>query len=568
MASNKLQSLHRSEEYIFYYRRAIPQLLRPFFNNKWEIKKSLRTRDKHLAVIRHNDLNKDVEELFYRLRGGCIMSDANSELSSILNFKKDTIATYTEGELGAIMSGVIMTLRGKPLQLPSGRVITPAPLSIKGDKLYRVDGQQVPEFFVSHAISHANAMGLPPMINEKPFNLFEGTLEWVDDEPSAETPTKVVPDTKVAQVSVEPVEQTTTDLDGLVPIRFSMMVEDFFLDRPTLKEQTVKTNKAIYAIFQSICGDVLSTDIGHQMVKRYLRSLQNLPSNMSKKYPGKTAKEVLSENVSADKLMSPTTVNKYMSRLAQLFDWAVGNGHMKMNFATGKRNKLTRKDKKEAKKFPFSFEDLDRIFLKAPIHKDNIRDSKNTELFWIPLISLYSGMRVEEICQLQISDVKEIEDDHSGAKAWCFDVNEEGNGKSLKNLQSERMVPIHTELKKMGFMDYYHERRRKGFQTLWNLKLTNRGYSHSLSRKCNRYITNKAGVTETKKTFHSFRHTVIMTLRNILSVKKEYREALVGHELSGTSDQDYFDGLGIIPLKSTVEAIRYPKLDLSHLYQE
>ncbi len=527
------------------------------------------------------------------------MSDANSELMSILNFKKDTIATYTEGELGAMLSGVIMTLRGKPLQLPSGRVITPAPLSIKGDKLYRVDGQQVPEFFVSHAISHANAMGLPPMINESSFNLFSGKTVWAeegedinekfrqlregvdvnaphrfspDDKPAqtqmTPTATPVVKTTAPPPASHEPAAEVITDSDGLTPIRFSMMVEDFFHDRPTLKEQTVKTNIAIYAIFQSICGDVLSTDIGHQMVKRYLRSLQNLPSNISKKYPGKTAKEVLSENLSADKLMSPITVNKYMSRLAQLFDWAVGNGHMKMNFAKGKRNILTRKDRKEAKKFPFAFEDLDRIFLKAPIHKDNIRDSKNTELFWIPLISLYSGMRVEEICQLQISDVKEIEDDHSGAKAWCFDVNEEGNGKSLKNLQSERMVPIHTELKKMGFMDYYHERRRKGFQTLWNLKLTNRGYSHSLSRKCNRYITNKAGITEAKKTFHSFRHTVIMVLRNNLSVKKEYREALVGHELSGTSDQDYFNGLGIIPLKATVEAIRHPKLDLSHLYQE
>jgi len=57
--------------------------------------------------------------------------------------KKDTIAAYTEGEMGAMMSGVLMTLRGEPLQFPSGRMVKPAPITIKVDKMYRVDGWQV-----------------------------------------------------------------------------------------------------------------------------------------------------------------------------------------------------------------------------------------------------------------------------------------------------------------------------------------------------------------------------------------------------------------------------------------
>lgn len=68
MAGNKLQSLHRSEGYIYYYRRAIPQSLREQFNNKWEIKKNLNTRDKQVAVIKHNDLNMQIERLFVRAR--------------------------------------------------------------------------------------------------------------------------------------------------------------------------------------------------------------------------------------------------------------------------------------------------------------------------------------------------------------------------------------------------------------------------------------------------------------------------------------------------------------------
>ncbi len=86
MAQGNWQFLHRSEEYIFYYRRAIPQLLRPSFDNKWEIKRSLKTREKSLAIIRHNEINVNVERLFLQARVGGVV---DKDLSKMLERLKD-----------------------------------------------------------------------------------------------------------------------------------------------------------------------------------------------------------------------------------------------------------------------------------------------------------------------------------------------------------------------------------------------------------------------------------------------------------------------------------------------
>ena len=48
--------------------------------------------------------------------------------------------------------------------------------------------------------------------------------------------------------------------------------------------------------------------------------------------------------------------------------------------------------------------------------------SKYDALRWVPLIALYSGMRLGEICQLRTADVI-LE-----GKVWFFDVTDEGSG--------------------------------------------------------------------------------------------------------------------------------------------
>lgn len=86
--------------------------------------------------------------------------------------------------------------------------------------------------------------------------------------------------------------------------------------------------------------------------------------------------------------------------------------------------------------------------------------------FWVPLIALFSGMRMNEICQLHAADIHRLDG------VDCFFVTEgpsdSDNGKRLKTAASERLIPIHPALIEMGFMTFVTERRATGAVRLFS----------------------------------------------------------------------------------------------------
>jgi integrase len=104
--------------------------------------------------------------------------------------------------------------------------------------------------------------------------------------------------------------------------------------------------------------------------------------------------------------------------------------------------------------------------------KDYSKSLKENHKFWLPMIGLFTGARVNEICQLNPqSDL--VQDDKSGT--WFFNLTDDGAGvgveKSHKNAHSKRKVPIHSKLIECGFLDYLakvktlkHDRIFNGFK--------------------------------------------------------------------------------------------------------
>jgi hypothetical protein len=75
--------------------------------------------------------------------------------------------------------------------------------------------------------------------------------------------------------------------------------------------------------------------------------------------------------------------------------------------------------------------------------RDNIvRDA----LFWLPLLGLFHGNRLEEFAQLRRGDLGQSEG------VWYLQITDEGD-RQLKNEQSRRQVPLHPELIRVGFLD-------------------------------------------------------------------------------------------------------------------
>src|SRR6202007_280907 len=82
-----------------------------------------------------------------------------------------------------------------------------------------------------------------------------------------------------------------------------------------------------------------------------------------------------------------------------------------------------------------------RIFAKA-------MEAKKPHQKWGVLIAFYTGARLNEIAQLQTDDIVQ----QNGI--WCFSFSDSGETQRLKNKSSRRVIPIHSKLIELGFLNY------------------------------------------------------------------------------------------------------------------
>jgi integrase len=100
---------------------------------------------------------------------------------------------------------------------------------------------------------------------------------------------------------------------------------------------------------------------------------------------------------------------------------------------------------------PFTVDELQTLFDAMPRETKPKKHSPDTALPWIALIALYTGARLEEIAQLTTADVRE--ETANGATVTVIDVHNGGDNK-LKNETSQRLIPVHSELVRLGLLTY------------------------------------------------------------------------------------------------------------------
>lgn len=159
--------------------------------------------------------------------------------------------------------------------------------------------------------------------------------------------------------------------------------------------------------------------------------------------------------------------------------------------------------------------------------------------FWLFVICLYTGMRSREVAQLMIDDVIEIDG------CWGFVVNDddEEGVKRVKTANSRRFVPIHSDLIRIGILDYLAWRRaQKGvpdvlrpfLMTPINKSFIDRGLGRHVI--ISRTIRREAkAVVKQKYTAHSFRHLFIRELREAGYQDREIAQ-VVGHDSALSGD--------------------------------
>jgi integrase len=247
---------------------------------------------------------------------------------------------------------------------------------------------------------------------------------------------------------------------------------------------------------------------------------------------------------------APKTAWKKVTMLATVMKLAHENERIKANHFAGV--KITVPTNAPKTRVGFSQADLKAIF-GSPIYTKGERPvaGAGEAAYWLPLIAMYSGMRLEEIGQMLVSDVVEA----FPGGFWYFDINNEA-GKRVKNAGSVRQVPIHPKLTEYGFIDYVKKQPSKAAKLFPELKADRVGVTTgNFSKWFGRYLRTTIGITDTRKVFHSFRHGFKTACRDA-QIPKEMHDALTGHREGDTSDN-----YGEVSLTAKYKAVQRVKFD-------
>lgn len=259
-------------------------------------------------------------------------------------------------------------------------------------------------------------------------------------------------------------------------------------------------------------------------------------------------------------IIQRSTQKKHLQAIMAFFNWAVEAKEIEANpfrFIEGSRYRDDGAPKKER----FSPQDLEAIF-----HRTHVARFTEPHKFWVPLIGLFSAMRVNEICQLFAADVQTetvVDPDGHRHEIAFFNISDAREGQSVKSVHSRRLIPIHSTLIKLGFLQYVADVRASGSVHLFpGLTWGQGGPGRVVSRWFNKHLRKRCGVLDKTKSLHSLRHTVT-THADRARVPDSIIRTINGHSPGEGVDRKTYVARGNLwECRNALESLPYPALDL------
>ena len=301
--------------------------------------------------------------------------------------------------------------------------------------------------------------------------------------------------------------------------------------------------------------DIRVDELSREHIRSYFDTLKHLPCRLcgQRQFTGKGWLQLadMGRSGQIERLLSVKTMEVRQTNVRSFVNWCEleYRGAVQAKYVnSGFPKVLSDKDirRKGVKREAFTQDELKALF--GDMGKYVQATEGVPSRFWAPLIALYSGMRLEEICQLHLSDI--VKEDG----VLCFSINEESGGsgyvKHVKSSAGIRKVPVHPHLwDELGLKKFVASRwaktsKEKYTSTLLFPDLQERvnAVNHAtvklgsaLTHWFTRYrrsvgVGGQHGEPSTKA-FHSFRHTVIEYLHKEARVDLSMLQAVVGHEM-------------------------------------
>jgi integrase len=268
--------------------------------------------------------------------------------------------------------------------------------------------------------------------------------------------------------------------------------------------------------------------------------------------------------------VSPGTINKQLGAVQAIAVWGYANGVVPEDTAWADPFAKMRVQGEQSERTSFGSPDLKLLFAAPVFTKHEYPEGgRGIAAFWLPLLALFTGARQAELAGLTAADVQ---DEPETSTPLFYITSQASRGKRLKTKASQRVIPVHAQLVKLGFLKYVEDVRRHHGDKAFLFPLIEPAQGRvgvaAWSKWFGRYLRAQ-GVTDTTKVFHSFRHGFKDALRQG-KVNQEIHDALTGHAQASTVSGGYgakemLARFGVKVLRTAVAKVAYRGLDLSRV---
>ncbi|KZX97887.1 MULTISPECIES: site-specific integrase [unclassified Sulfitobacter] len=193
---------------------------------------------------------------------------------------------------------------------------------------------------------------------------------------------------------------------------------------------------------------------------------------------------------------------------------------------------------------------LDEL-LATPVFQGKAQDEADP-LFWMPLMGLLMGTRMEEAAQAGPGDVQSDE-------GIAYLIVRQALGDSVKSANATRKIPVHPVLVELGFLEFVKHARKRGDRRLFP-SLTRGANKRTYSEKFTKafgYYRRSNDVYWHGLDFHALRTTFHHRLMNA-ACPGAHRRKLMGHEPLDEGERAYAQkGISIASLFEQVKKIPF-----------
>lgn len=413
----------RPDSSFLFYRKRVPNDLKPFLGGKTEIKVSLRTRDPAEAKAEHARIAAEVEAQFTQLRRGVISVSQKQAVAMAGEIYQELVAAHEENPgdpkdwKGRLLIDWSFLRPEKVRVFKMGAKPEETEKALENVRLNR-HGRIVQDYLDrrGYRVDHESLIRIKNAADEAIMQGQEQLLRNAEGDYRPDPDANRFPELQLGSLP--------SSNSGMLAERASPLdVFDRYARESKLKPATVKRWRPIVA-----------------KVQREHPMLSGITPNWAIRWKDKLVDGGLNNNTIRD---------AYLASMRTLCNWAVANKEISSNPFAGVTLKATKKGKKRSK----GFVDSEALtILKATLDPVPERFSQEHAAArrWVPWLCAYLGARVGEVGQLRCKDIMQDEG------VWLVQITPEAGSTKDENT---RFVAIHPHLIEQGFLDFVRKAR-------------------------------------------------------------------------------------------------------------